>query len=135
MGRDVTAYPGCGDSYISYSSKQVNLQCVMSNSYIGVVVWDLFQGFVTIKTLIHSSIIFTISLGGAFTFEWKGQGLWCLPPLSATFQLYPGVQIYWWRKLEYPEKTTHLLQVTEKRYHINVVSSTHSHRRDSNSQL
>jgi len=32
------------------------------------------------------------------------------------FQLYRGGQIYWWRKSEYPEKTTDLSQV--KLYHI-----------------
>ena len=37
-------------------------------------------------------------------------GLWCLMPLSTIFWLYCGTQIYWWRKLEYPEKT--------KLYHI-----------------
>jgi hypothetical protein len=64
-----------------------------------------------------------------------GSWLWCLTPLSTMFQLYRGDKFYWWKKPEYPKKTTDLSEVTDKFLSQNVVWNTHLHEWDSNSQL
>jgi hypothetical protein len=38
--------------------------------------------------------------------------------ISILFRLYRGGHFYWWRKLGYPEQTTEVSQVSDKRYHI-----------------
>jgi hypothetical protein len=47
-------------------------------------------------------------------------GLWCLTPFTTIFQLYRGGQFYWWGNRMIFRKTTDLLQVTDRLYHLMV---------------
>ena len=53
-----------------------------------------------------------------FMVQRRGLGLWCLMSLSIIFQLYRGGQFCFWRKPQYPEKTTDLPQFADIIYHI-----------------
>jgi hypothetical protein len=47
-----------------------------------------------------------------------GLGIWCLTPLSTIFQLYRSGQFYGWKKLDDPEKTTNLSEITDELYYV-----------------
>ena len=63
---------------------------------------------------ISSIIQYDICVFMWYSVNWVWFDLWCLTPHSIIFQLYRGCQFYWWRKPEYPEKTTDLSEVTDK---------------------
>ena len=47
--------------------------------------------------------------------------LLCLTPLSAIFQLYHGDQFWWWKKPEYPKRTTDHEQAIGKLYRLRLL--------------
>jgi hypothetical protein len=71
--------------------------------------WRLFQ-----KHFLHTKFDIYICIANLMMVVW----FMVFQSLSTLFHLYRGCQFYWWRKPEYPEKTTDLMQVIDNLYHI-----------------
>jgi hypothetical protein len=73
-----------------------------------IILWQ-FLGAWSSKGLLYDVLLSRVIIIYDFIFQRRLRlWLWCLTPLSIIFQLYRGGQFYWWRKPEYPEKTTDL---------------------------
>ena len=98
-----------GGAFAKNTSLETKFQSPIGSGNFSSLDWYFSQ--IPLPSMIY---VFKI---GYFEKGWVN-GLWCLTPLSIIFQLFCGCKFYWWRKPEYSEKTTDLLQVTDNLHHI-----------------
>jgi hypothetical protein len=89
------------DPWITFKKDNISIfiTCIINDKFYAQINWTSSN---TIQ-----SFDFYLGLGWGY-----------LTSLSTIFQSYNGSPFYWWRKPEYPKKTTYLMQVTDKLYRI-----------------